>query len=106
MITAQQVLTTPVPHGNDAGAETIGDYLVRLLEVLWYQKDGFSGKRPFGNSDWCGDVEIALIQAGHVEGVIDEYGYINSVDSEAVNRLIESAIQELRISWSGMYGAK
>lgn len=101
MITAKQVLATPMQEGNDAGAETIGDYLVKLLEVLWDQEQGFSGKRPFGNSGWQGDLEEALIRAGHVEGTFDEDGYIESSDSTTADRLIASAIQELRTAWTG-----
>lgn len=37
---------------NDAGAKTIGEYLKKLLLTLWDEEDGFSGKRPFGNSSW------------------------------------------------------
>jgi len=37
---------------NDADAETIRDYLKALLNQLWMEDEGFSGKRPFGNSGW------------------------------------------------------
>jgi hypothetical protein len=38
---------------SDAGDNiTIRDYLRILLETLWEEGEGFSGKRPFGNSGW------------------------------------------------------
>lgn len=37
---------------NDAGALTVRDYLKALLRRLWLEQEGFSGKRPFGNSGW------------------------------------------------------
>jgi hypothetical protein len=37
---------------NDAGADTVRDYLKALLLKLWEEEEGFSGKRPFGNSGW------------------------------------------------------
>ena len=33
---------------------TVKDYLKTLLHTLWDEEDGFSGKRPFGNSGWQG----------------------------------------------------
>lgn len=35
---------------NGAGAATVGEYLAKLLAELWLHDEGFSGKRPFGNS--------------------------------------------------------
>ena len=45
---AQRVLNLPM-QDNDAGAATIRDYLVALVREVWRERDGFSGKRPFGN---------------------------------------------------------
>lgn len=50
-MTPQQVLDLPMDD-NDAGAKTIREYLVSLVEMLWVEGEGFSGKRPFGNSGW------------------------------------------------------
>lgn len=95
--TPQQVLALPMPADNDAGAATIGEYLVKLLAALWDEKDGFDGKRPFGNSDWDGELIVALIQAGAIEGELDEDGYINSCDDDAAEELIAAAIQALGV---------
>lgn len=50
-MTPQQVLDLPMDD-NDAGAKTIREYLASLVEMLWVEGEGFSGKRPFGNSGW------------------------------------------------------
>ena len=93
-----EILNTPMPEGNDANAETVGDYLIALLSALWTNGSEFSGKRPFGNSGWKGDIEKALIMSNHVSGQFDEDGYIEEVDSETVHRLMEGAIRSL---WKG-----
>lgn len=59
---------------------TIADWLLTILETVMFEREGFSGKRPFGNSSWEGEAEIALIKAGFLEGVVDEDGYIESVE--------------------------
>lgn len=92
--TPQQVLALPMQE-NDAGAATIRDYLIALLATLWNEKDGFSGKRPFGNSDWGGDLVIALIQGGLIDGAVDEDGYLESCDDDAAEELIAVAIWAL-----------
>lgn len=93
--TPQQVLTLPMPDDNGADAATVGDYLIKLLATLWDEKEGFDGKRPFGDSDWDGELVVALIQAGAIEGELDEDGYINSCDDDAAEELIAGAIQAL-----------
>jgi hypothetical protein len=80
---------------NDAGAATIGDYLHALLKAVWIEEEGFSGKRPFGNSGWKSDIECALVEAGIVDGEIDEDGYLERVDSNAVDRLIVDCILDV-----------
>lgn len=91
-----EVLVVPMdPMTNDAQASSIREYLGALLERLWDEQDEFSGKRPFGNSDWNGDLQIALIKVGAVSGAIDEDGYLDRVDSPMVDTLIRAAIAEL-----------
>lgn len=41
---------------NDAEAKTIREYLKALAYAVIYEVEGFSGKRPFGNSDWIWDL--------------------------------------------------
>jgi hypothetical protein len=92
--TARQILDTPMGT-NDAGAATIRGYLVALLEALWDQGEGFSGKRPLGNSGWDYDLYAALGNAGHIRCAFDSDGYIDDMDETAGNRLIKAAIAAL-----------
>ena len=45
---------------NDAGATTVRAYLKALLSALWAEEEGFSAKRPFGNSGWQHEVYSSL----------------------------------------------
>lgn len=88
------VLDCPMGH-NDAQASTIRGYLKELLHQLWEHGEGFSGKRPFGNSGWEYEIYTALIAAGLVEGKLDSDGYLEEVDRDAADTLIASAIESL-----------
>jgi hypothetical protein len=92
--TPQQVLDLPLPD-NDSGASTMRGYLVALLTTLWHEQEGFSGKRPFGNSGWDYDLYPPLIHAGFVSGEIDEDGYVERVDAKAAHGLVLAAIKSL-----------
>lgn len=50
-IDLDDVLSFPM-EDNDADAGTVGHYLYSLLWMVWQHGEGFSGKRPFGNSVW------------------------------------------------------
>lgn len=91
---ARRVLDLSMPE-NDARAATIREYLLQLLRALWREESGFSGKRPFGNSDWQYDLYIPLHKAGLIDGRLDEDGYVEEMDHEAGARLILAAIDEL-----------
>jgi hypothetical protein len=89
------VLALPLGR-NDAGANTVGGYLIALLREVWVAKEGFSGKHPWGNSSWEYDLYKPLIRAGYVNGELDpEYGWINDVDWRAADKLIDAAIDAL-----------
>lgn len=92
--TAQQILALPMQQPNDADAETVRDYLVVLLATLWTEQEGFSGKRPLGNSGWEFDLYLPLIEAGYVEGTFDD-GDIDDCDDAAADKLIHTAILAL-----------
>ncbi|MFI6510103.1 hypothetical protein ACIBCT_21065 [Streptosporangium sp. NPDC050855] len=94
--TGRQILATPMdPDDNDVEAATIREYLVTLLATVWRQREGFSGKRPFGSSDWTLNLYGALIKAGYISGEYDENGYLLEVDDATGQKLIASAIQAL-----------
>lgn len=85
-----------LPMGrNDADAKTVRDYLKKLLSELWRKEDGFSGKRPFGNSGWQDDVYGALIRGGAVGGKLDSEGCVEDVDTSRADKLIQEAIAAL-----------
>lgn len=71
---------------------TIKEYLCKLLRTLWRHQEGFSGKRPFGNSGWEYDLYIPLVKAKVINGEIDEDGYLDSVDEKAGHRVIDNCI--------------
>lgn len=83
---------------NDADAKTIGGYLHKLLYTLWQEGEGFSSKRPFGNSYWEHDLYIALGKNGHVEMTFDEDGYIEMFEAaqkQKARRIIFACINQL-----------
>jgi hypothetical protein len=83
-------------HCDDLHREvSIREYLHELLTELWREGEGFSGKRPFGNSGWEYDLYKPLIQAGVVPGSIDEDGYINDVDAPFANAVVFRLISEM-----------
>lgn len=91
----QAVLSLPLDPDNDSGATTVRGYLIKLLETLWREQEGFSGKRPFGNSSWECDLLIPLVKAGLIEGSLDEDGYLETLDDGAGEAVILAAIKAL-----------
>jgi hypothetical protein len=75
---------------------SIRDYLFMLLDKLWDTKESFSGRRPFGNSDWEYDLFSPLVHGGFISGDIDEYGDVSYLDYQEaylfVSKLIKVAI--------------
>jgi len=92
--TPQQILSLPM-QDNDAKAATIGQYFTAIVHTLYIESEGFSGKRPFGNSGWESDVEKALITANAIWGEIDEDGYIEDCDSAAASAIIFDTLEFL-----------
>jgi hypothetical protein len=90
--TPAEILALPLDE-NDSGKGTVRGYLVALIEAMW--SDDISGKDPFGNSGWRGDFGRAFFEVGWVQGTVEANGYVSSVDEEAIDRLVRSAIQGL-----------
>lgn len=82
--------------GNDADAQTIGEYFKALLSAIWHEGESFSGKRPFGNSGWEYELYYPLVKAGAIKGEIDEGGDLISVDEEAARDLISKTIEAIQ----------
>lgn len=95
----KNIADLPIRH-MDPGAETIGDYLRFLLTTLWKEAEGFSGKRPFGNSGWQFDVYHVLVANGIIPGKIDESGDLQDVDEAAGEKVILAVIEKLRVASS------
>ena len=89
-----EVLDLPM-QPNDANAKTIREYLGRLLLALWNEGEGFSGKRPLGNSGWENELYLPLVKAGEIKGRVDDDGWLESADSKAGRKVIREAICEL-----------
>lgn len=81
---------------NDSGQSTVRGYLIELLHTLLAEEEGFSGKRPFGNSGWMSDLEQALVKSGHVNGRLDEDGFVEYVDTKRFSKMMAQCIKELR----------
>jgi len=94
-LTNEEMLNLPLGE-NDAlePNNTIKDYLKELLMRLWSETEGFSGKRPFGNSGWEYELYKPLVVAGVIAGTVDEDG-IDNVDTDAGDQIIFSLISEL-----------
>jgi hypothetical protein len=88
------VLDVELAH-NDAGVQTVRDYLRALLLTLWREEEGFSGKRPFGNSGWKYELYKPLIEDGFVEGKLDDCGCVEEVNEREADALIEGAIDRI-----------
>lgn len=69
---------------DDAEFDTIRDYLKGLLTNLWTEGEGFSGKRPFGNSGWRHDLYRPLIAAGFPA---EDYEDMNDAIYRAIDAL-------------------
>lgn len=80
---------------NDARAETVRGYLIQLLRDLWREEEGFSGKRPFGNSGWQYEIYAPLVKAGYIAGSLDQDGYLDECDTKAADRLMDQVILAL-----------
>lgn len=92
--TPAQVLAAPMLP-NDADAPTVRAYLLALLAMLWAEREGFGGKRPFGESGWPYHLYAALGQAGFIRYELGEHGYPTDVDKALGDELIHEAIQSL-----------
>jgi len=77
---------------------TIREYLVALAQGVWHEHEGFSGKRPFGNSGWKTDVMFALADGGFITGERDEDGNWCDADWDAGEEIIKAAFAKIASS--------
>lgn len=82
-----------VSFDSDAGENlAVREYLHALLVKLWDEGEGFSGKRPFGNSGWEYEIYTPLIRAGFIPGKLDGDGYIDEVDNAQAHAFVRKLI--------------
>ena len=79
-------------QSDDLGEVTFREYFHKLLQTLWFEDEGFSGKRPFGNSGWSWDLFRGLVANGLVAGSSDEFGDADPGIVEATSVLIQTMI--------------
>lgn len=53
-------LALPIEHQDFSKIVTLREILTDLLITVWIDEEGFSGKRPWGNSSWQYDITEAL----------------------------------------------
>jgi hypothetical protein len=88
---AERALDAPVDHPEGA---TVREYLVKLLSTLWTETEGFSGKRPLGDSDWQHPVYLALVNGGFLEGAWNyEYDSLEDFDEAKADKYIGGLIE-------------
>ena len=78
---------------DDFEGYTIKDYFKKLLLTLWEECEGFSGKRPFGNSGWEYAIIIPLAKTGYINAKFDEYGDLVNFDSLYADKLVTEMIK-------------
>ena len=74
---------------------SIRQHLHELMSTLWEEGEGFSGKKPFGNSGWEYDLYKPLVIHGIVKGDVDEYGDIENFSHKECHRIIDSLIDHI-----------
>lgn len=82
--------------GWDLEQCSIRHYLITLAEKVWEEGEGFSGKRPFGNSGWQHEVLEALADGGFIDATYDEDDYCVEIDAVAGRKIIRACFEHLR----------
>lgn len=100
-LTPAEALDLEFDH-DEIGGTTIRGYFIELLTNLWRQGEGFSGKRPFGDSGWEHDLEVPLVKSGCVNGTIknegdedEPYWYVEDLDRKAYDKFVFAMIDAL-----------
>lgn len=70
---------------------TYREYFRCLLTTLYDEGEGFSGKRPFGNSGWDYGLTIGLVEIGAVTGDYE----VGPDDENEANKFIFAMIDAL-----------
>ena len=94
-MTHKEILNLKFNRGDMPNTITLGDYLKKLFKTLWKDGEDFSSKRPLGNSDWQCEIYYVLIKNNVVEGTIDEYDCVYTVDYFQADKVILDLIDYL-----------
>lgn len=82
--------------GWDLPKCTVGEYLIELGQRVWEEGEGFSGKRPFGNSGWQTDVMYVLADGGFIGGTRNSEGDWEDLDEVRGNEIILACFKRLK----------
>ena len=93
-MTGSEILALPMGEYADAGP-TLGDYLRVTLKTLIREGEGFSGKRPLGNSDWDYQLAKVLLEYKVIPGTLDEDGDPESFEWTDFNKAMELAVDAM-----------
>lgn len=81
---------------NTGYQQTVRSFLKNLLVKIMVEEEGFSSKRPWGNSAWQAPLIICLIKHGILNGSIVEYedGMVDldSYDREEFENIVKELI--------------
>lgn len=91
----EQALNAPMTQCDDFDDIKVIEWLHKLLDTIWVEEEGFSGKRPFGNSGWSLDLIYALIDCGYIPGKIERDEDGDFIDSEYDSREADRLVREL-----------
>lgn len=72
---------------------TVRNYLKELLLRLWDEGEGFSRKRPFGNSGWEFDLYAGLIREGFIEGTVED-DFVEDYNKKQAHAVVRNCILE------------
>jgi len=95
-MTGKEILELEIRNDDTERVSTIREYLKELVALVITEEEGFSGKKPWGNSDWQYSLGAALVRAGAIEGTSEaemeagEYYFDRSEMKKAIVSAIEA----------------
>lgn len=81
---------------NDADARTVWEYLLLLARRVIKEDEGFSGKRPFGNSGWLRELAWALVTGGVIEGTAQGDGQVDDWSEGELKSVLLQVVDAVR----------
>ncbi len=89
----QEILNLPIKTWYEP--VTIREFLKDLLKVLIVEQESFSGKRPFGDSDWFWVLSEPLVTYKLIDGKCDDNGMIEDFNHQEAEDLFLKLIDAL-----------